>query len=137
MGLFFKEKERNMRGIKFLKTASILEIVIGLASLLMAWFIVGKGDFSDLLKEGFASQIFLSILLVYGIHIFEILAGVIGLTKSSKKSVFVLILGIILFGINLVEFFTFDNDMIAIIIHAVSLVVPYFYLHGAYMNLKG
>lgn len=126
-----------MRGTKFLKTASILEIVIGLASLLMSWFIVGNGDFSNFLKEGFASQIFLSILLVYGIHIFEILAGIIGLVKSSKKSVFVLILGIILFGINLVEFFTFDNDMIAIIIHAVSLVVPYFYLHGAYMNLKG
>lgn len=47
-----------------------------------------------------------------------------------------LMLGLILFVMNLWEFFTYANDVTQIILHAITLIVPYYYLHNAFRNIR-
>ena len=126
-----------LKGSKLLKIAGILELIIGVGTLIITWFIVGSADMSSVVNDDIAANVLLLIVVVYGIHIFEALAGLIGIIKANKKSVLTFVLGVILFFGNLVEFFTHDQDTIQIVIHAVTLIVPYLYLHGAFMNWKG
>lgn len=126
-----------LKGSKLLRISAVLELIIGIASLLIVWFMVGSADFRALIKEDLASNVLLSITMVYGVHILEIIAGLIGIVKANKKSVLTLILGLIVMVINLVEYFTHNLDTMQIIIQSVSLIVPYLYLHGAFMNWKG
>lgn len=126
-----------LKGSKHLKIAGILEIVIGALMLLFTWMLVGAGDFSSVLNEGMASNALLSIVILYGFHIFEIIVGLVGVACANKKSLLTLVLGAVLFVINLWEFFSYSNDIMQIVIHALTLVVPYYYLHNAYRNYKG
>lgn len=126
-----------LKGSKHLKIAGILEIVIGALMLLFTWMLVGAGDFSSVLNEGTASNALLSIVILYGFHIFEIIVGLAGVACANKKSLLTLVLGAVLFVINLWEFFSYSNDIMQIVIHALTLVVPYYYLHNAYRNYKG
>ena len=125
-----------LQGSKHLRIAGILEIVIGAVMLVFTWMLVGAGDFSSVLNEGLASNALMSIVVLYGFHIFEIVVGLIGVACSIKKSSLTLILGLALFFINLWEFFSYSNDVMQIVMHAVTLVVPYYYLHNAYRNFK-
>ena len=65
----------------------------------------------------------------------EIITGLVGVLSANKKSSLVLILGIVLFIVNLWEFFTYDQNITQIVIHALTLIVPY-YLHNAYRNIR-
>lgn len=47
-----------------------------------------------------------------------------------------LILGLILFVMNLWEFFIYANDVTQIILHAITLIVPYYYLPNAFRNIR-
>lgn len=136
MAVFFIERS-YMKGSKYLLVSSILEIVIGLVSLFTVWSLVGSGDFSKIVADGLAGSALLSIVVVYGYHIYEIFAGIVGLIKHNKRSVFVCIVGFILFLINLTEFIAIKGDMINIIIHVITFIVPGLYILGAYQNLKG
>ena len=66
----------------------------------------------------------------------EIITGLVGVLSANKKSSLVLILGIVLFIVNLWEFFTYDQNITQIVIHALTLIVPYYYLHNAYRNIR-
>lgn len=127
-----------LKGSKHLRIAGFLEILIGVVMLLVTWFLVGSGDFSKVVNEGLADNALMSITVLYGFHIFEIFTGIIGVLRANKKSYFALILGIILFVINLWEFFTYaDMGILQIVMHALTLVVPYYYIHNAFRNIKG
>lgn len=126
-----------LKGSKHLRIAGMLEIVIGVLMLLFTWTLVGAGDFSAVLNEGAASNALMSIVILYGFHIFEILAGIIGIVCANKKSALTLVLGLALFFINLWEFFSYGTDVMQIVMHAITLIVPYYYLHNAYCNFKG
>ncbi len=126
-----------MKGSKYLLVASIAELIIGAASLFMVWSLVGSGDFKAVVNEGLAGSALLSIVVTYGYHIFEIFAGLIGLIRHNHRSIFTLIIAVILFLINLSEFYTAPGTMIDYVIHVLTLIFPGLYLTGAYMNMKG
>ena len=127
-----------LKGSKHLRISWFLEILIGVVMLLVTWFLVGNGDFSKVVNEGLAANTLMSIIFFYGSHTTEIFTGIIGVLRANKRSYFALILGIILFVINLWEFFTYaDMGILQIIMHALTLVVPYYYIHNAYRNIKG
>lgn len=126
-----------LKGSKHLRIAGILEIIIGAAMLIFTWMLVGEGDFSEVLKDNAAGSVFISILVLYGFHIFEILTGIVGVARANKKSYLALILGIIIFAANLWKFFAYDDQTVTqILIHALTLVVPYYYLHNAFRNIR-
>lgn len=79
----------------------------------------------------------LGLFLLYGTNGFKILAGVLGLFLANKKSLLTVLFGILLFAAQLVGFLQVGNDLAAIIIHIVLLVIPYYYLHNAVRNFRG
>ena len=103
------------KGCKHLRIASILVIALGVISIIGIRMILG----SDVAFNGF-----------------KILAGLIGLALSNKKSILTVILGIILFLCQLVPFLQSGNGTATIIVNIVLLVIPYYYLHNAYRNYK-
>ena len=125
-----------LKGSKHLRIAGILEIVIGAVMLIFTWQLAGAGDFSDVIDEGLANKALLSLVVLYGFHIFEIFTGFIGVIRANKKSYLALILGLILFVMNLWEFFIYANDVTQIILNAITLIVPYYYLHNAFRNIR-
>ena len=64
------------------------------------------------------------------------LAGLLGLLLSKKKSLLTVILGVLLFVPQLIAFLHVKNDIALILVNAVLLAVPYYYLHNAYKNFK-
>ena len=74
------------------------------------------------------------VLLSYGGCAFQVFAGLVGLVLANKKSVFTLLLGILLFLPVLANFLQTEGEIAAILITAVTLVCPY--LRGAWKNLK-
>lgn len=125
-----------LRGSKHLRIAGVLELIIGVVMLLLTWLLAGEGDFSIALNADLASDAFMSLLVLYGFHVLEIFAGIVGIVRANKRSYLALILGLVLFVVNLWEFFTYDQNVMQIIIHALTLVVPYYYLHNVFRNLR-
>lgn len=125
-----------LKGTKFLRVGAVLEMIIGVVSLLAVWGILGATTESFVPNETVGANILLSAVAVYGIHIFEVVAGLFGLIRANHKSVLAVLFGAILFFGNLAEFFIYGTGMPAIVIHALTLVVPYLYLHGAFMNIR-
>ena len=60
----------------------------------------------------------------------------LGLLLSKKKSLLTVILGVLLFVPQLIAFLHVKNDIALILVNAVLLAVPYYYLHNAYKNFK-
>lgn len=122
-------------GTKNLRIASIIQLILGVLSILLTRFLLKNGDMSTVNVEG--GQALMTLLATYAGAIFQILAGVIGLLLSNRKSVLTVVFGVLLFVPQLVTFFHVKNSIGLIILNAVLLAVPYFYLHSAYKNLKG
>ena len=121
-------------GTKHLRIASAIQIILGLCSILLTYFLIGQGDISN---SGISAEhALLTLILTYCGHAFQILAGLFGLLLSKKKSLFTVILGVLLFIPQLITFIHVKNDIALIIINAILLAIPYYYLHNAYKNLK-
>ena len=121
-------------GTKHLRIASALQIILGLGGILLTYFLIGQGDISN---SGISAEhALLTLILTYCGHAFQILAGLFGLLLSKKKSLFTVILGVLLFIPQLITFIHVKNDIALIIINAILLAIPYYYLHNAYKNLK-
>lgn len=125
-----------LKGTKFLRVGAVLEIIVGAVSLLAVWGILGATTETFVPNETVGANVLLSAVSVYGIHIFEVVAGLFGLIRANHKSVLAVVFGAILFFGNLWEFFVYGTGMMEIVIHALTLVVPYIYLHGAFMNIR-
>ena len=67
---------------------------------------------------------------------FQVLAGIFGLLLANKKSLFTVILGVLLFIPQLITFLHVKNDITLIIVNAVILIIPYLYLSSAVKNYK-
>lgn len=115
---------------KHLKIAGFLEMLIGVSMIVFVWQLLGRDDPSHM-EDAKAMQAFMGVIGLYAIHMFEIIAGLIGIVKSKKGSLLTVLLGVILFLMNLVEFFMHTTNIIEIIIHALTLIVPYYYVHNA------
>lgn len=120
---------------KKMRIASILQIILGVSSALFTYFLISKGDVT---AANVSSEKALGILaLSYGFAGFQVFAGIVGLIRAGKKSLFSFILGILLFVPALWNFFNFQGQILLIAVNAISLVFPYFYMHTAYKTFKG
>lgn len=119
-------------GTKHLRIASVLQIVLGIAYIIFMQFLVKNGDFSNTDGE----KALFKVMLSYGGAAFQIVAGLLGLLLANKKSIITVILGILLFIPQLVAFINVKDNIVLIIINAVLLAIPYYYLHNAWKNFK-
>ncbi len=95
---------------------------------------VGEADASDITVS--VEEALKSLILAYASAGFQVLAGLFGLVLSKKRSIVTVILGIILFIPQLLQFMHLDNNTILIAVNILLLVIPYYYLHSAYKNFK-
>ena len=121
-------------GTKHLRIASVIQILLGAGSAVATYFLIGAGDVA---VAGLDPEKALGILvLTYGGQAFQVLAGLLGLLLSKKKSLLTVILGVLLFVPQLIAFLHVKNDIALILVNVVLLAVPYYYLHNAYKNFK-
>lgn len=121
-------------GTKGLRIASVIQILLGVASIFITYYLIGEATASDINMEG--EQALFILLTTYGAAFFQILAGLLGLLLAKKKSLLTLILGVLLFLPQLIHFIKIQDNITLIIINAILLVIPYYYLHSAYKNFK-
>ena len=121
-------------GTKHLRIASVIQILLVAGSAVATYFLIGAGDVT---VAGLDPEQALGIrVLTYGGQAFQVLAGLLGLLLSKKKSLLTVILGVLLFVPQLIAFLHVKNDIALILVNAVLLAVPYYYLHNAYKNFK-
>ena len=77
-----------------------------------------------------------ALLLSYAGQALRVIAGLFGLLLSNKKSLFTVILGVLLFVPQLAAFLQVDGSIPLILLNAVLLVIPYYYLHNAWRNYQ-
>ena len=122
-------------GTRLLRIGSLLQIIFGVAYFFLARFLLGEGEvvLGDLSGE----DALMTVLLSYGGCAFQVLAGLIGLALSNRKSFLTVLLGVLLYIPVLLNFIRTEGDILAIVITAVTLIFPYLYLHGAWKNFRG
>lgn len=121
-------------GTKHLRIASIIQVIVGIAGIISTYFLIGAGDVAVI---GIEPNKALGVLaLTYAGYIFQIFAGIVGLVLANKKSIFTIILGVLLFVPCLVFFLHLDGTIWMIIMNIITLAIPYYYLHNAYKNYK-
>ena len=125
----------GMSGTKGLRVTSIILILMGLASILLTYFLAHEVDASDITVSSL--EALKSLILAYASAGFQVLVGLIGLILSKKRSIITVILGIILFIPQLLYFMHLDENFVLICVNILLLVIPYYYLHSAYKNFKG
>lgn len=123
-----------LSGTKGLRIASLLQIIFGVGYFFLARFLLGEGDV--VLGELSGEEALMTVLISYGGCAFQVLAGLIGLALSNRKSFLTVLLGVLLYIPVLANFLRTQGDIAAIIATAVTLVFPYLYLHSAWKNYK-
>ena len=131
-------KEMQRKGYKHLRIASILVILLGMISILAIQLLLGASEAETAagLSESALKSALAGIVAIYAMNIFKIIAGLIGLVMSNKKSLLTVILGGLLFIIQLAEFFQTGSSIAEIVINIILLVIPYYYFHNAVRNYK-
>lgn len=117
-----------------LKIASIIQIVLGILSIVAIRLLLKYGDVSSAKMEG--TEALKVLIITYGGVAFQILAGIIGLILANKKSIITVILGVLLFIPQALNFNHLSGDMVYMIINAILLLIPLYYLYSAHMNYK-
>lgn len=126
------------KGCKHLRIASILVILLGMISILAVQLLLGASEAETAagLSESALKSALAGIVAIYAMNIFKIIAGLIGLVMSNKKSLLTVILGGLLFIIQLAAFFQTGSSIVEIVINIILLVIPYYYFHNAVRNYK-
>lgn len=123
-----------MSGTKHLRIASLIIIILGLASIILTYFLAGEVDSTNLTVSG--EEALKQIIISYCLGAFQVFAGLFGLILSKKKSLFTVILGLLLFLPALINFINLDDNITLIVVNIITLIIPYYYLHNAYKNFK-
>lgn len=121
-------------GTKHLRIASVIQIVLGACSLVFAYLLMKSDAATEISLE--PDKALMILIATYGGYIFQILAGIFGLLLANRKSVFTVILGIALFLPQMFNFYHAATNVPLILLNAVFLAIPYYYLHNAYKNYK-
>ena len=121
-------------GTKHLRIASVLQIVLGVSSILLTYFLAGEADETTILVSG--EEALWALVTAYAGGGFQVLAWLIGLALAKKKSILTVILGVILFIPQLLYFMHLDGNIGLIVFNIILLVIPYYYLHNAWKNFK-
>lgn len=117
-----------------MRIASLIEIVLGVLGILLTVFLLRRGDASTAEVSGKTAMGLL--IAAYAGYGFQIFAGLMGLLLASKKSLFTVILGVLLYIPQLIAFWHADNTLFSIVLNILLLLIPYYYLHNAYRNYK-
>lgn len=123
-------------GSKHLRIAGVLEIILGIGSIIALRLLLGADESYELFSEAAAESALLGVLYIYVANIFKVLSGILGICLANKKSLLTVICGGLLFIAQLFTFFKSGQDMIQIIINIVLLAIPYYYLHNAVKNYR-
>ena len=96
------------RGTKHLRIASVIQIVLGAVSAAAIYLMIGT--------EGAAAGVdpqaaLAALLLSYAGQALRVIAGLFGLLLSNKKSLFTVILGVLLFVPQLAAFLQVDGSI--------------------------
>ncbi len=128
-------RNKNIKsGTKHLRIAGVIQIILGIVGILFIRFLLQNGDASAV---GVTGQTAIGLLVLsYAAYAFQIFAGIMGILKANKKSLFTVILGVLLFVPQLITFLHVNGDILLILVNAVLLAIPYYYLHNAYKNFK-
>lgn len=119
---------------KNVKTASIIQIVLGVITVIITQFLLKNGDATS---SGLStSGMFLQLGLIYAGAALQILAGIVGLASMNKKSLLAVILGVLIYIPQLWNLFATRNSISLIVVHIVLLVITYYYVHSVYQNYK-
>ena len=119
-----------MNHAKHLRIAGLLEILLGAVSILAVRGLLSLGGAADATAAQ-ATAALGGLTLLYVGYGFQNLAGLLGICLAGRRSLLTVILGVLLFVVQLVGFLN-TSGMVEIVINIVLLVIPYYYLHNAY-----
>lgn len=122
-----------MKHSKAIIICSVLEILFGIASFLTIFFLMKQvGPETEATLGGFKN-----LFLAYIENGFAIFAGIVGIILAKKKSLFLIIVGVILVLLQAMSFFNSTaTDTATIIANIVTTIVPLAYLDYAFMNYR-
>lgn len=124
-------------GTKLLRIMSVLELLIGILMIVFIRLLLAADmDYSRVLSDTVAANALRSVLAAYGVHVVEILGGIIGLINANKKSMLTVIMGVILFVLNLTDFVSHDGNNVQMVLQCLTLIVPGLYLTAAWNNYR-
>ena len=95
---------------------------------------IGAGDITYIGID--PEKALLILMLAYAGYLFHVLTGILGLLLAKKKSLFAIILSVLLFILQLISFIHVQHNIVFIIINVVLFAIAYYYLHNAYKNFK-
>lgn len=127
----------KLRGKKYLAFAGIIEVIIGVVSFALTFWLLSQTDNAiTVIGIPVAKDALWTLVLVYGIAAFQILAGVIGVVcaGSIKHYKVCYFFGICLILIATASLTQVDFSLNTILVNALNLVVPIAYLYGAMLN---
>lgn len=116
---------------KHLRIAGFLEILLGAGSILAIRYLLGAEGQVEL-SETAAKTALLGLTGLYAMNGFKILAGLLGICLAGKRSLLTVLLGVVLFFVQLVSFIQLKGGIPVILFNAVLLAIPYYYMHNAY-----
>lgn len=117
---------------KNLRIASVIQLVLGIFTLLLTQVLMKNGTVTNMS----AGDAMMNLMAVYAGAGLQIVAGLVGLLRAGKKSLFAFILGILLYLPQLWGLFSAKGELKTIIWHIIMLAIAYFYMHNAYQNYK-
>ena len=122
------------KGSKILIAAGIIEIIVGVVSILLIRYLLGRGDTVNILSYEVGKDALKGLIILYGVAALRIASGLAGTLLSNKKSVVTIILGILLIVIQGVEILIGDLEVTSIVVDVLFILIPCFYLYGALAN---
>jgi hypothetical protein len=131
-----RNEKMERRGSKHLRIAATLELLLGAA--LIAGTFLGIGadtEFGGLVGLD-PSKVLFGVSGMYAVNAFKVLTGLLGIALANKKSFLTVACGFICFIMQLSAFFQSGNGGLEIAVNVVLLVIPYYYLHNAWLNFK-
>ncbi len=124
------------RGSKHLRIAATLELLLGAALIAGTFLEIGADtEFGGLVGLD-PSKVLFGVSGMYAVNAFKVLTGLLGIALANKKSFLTVACGFICFIMQLSAFFQSGNGGLEIAVNVVLLVIPYYYLHNAWLNFK-
>lgn len=127
---------KNQQKNNCLRITSFLEIIMGIISIILIRFLLVQDGSIVILSKELEVTALWGIILIYGVNIFKIIAGMLGLCFVNKKSILTVLCGIILIGAHSSNVFVGEFSVLAIIIDVIPMLIPAYYLYGAIRNYK-
>lgn len=127
-----------MKNAKKIRVTSILFILSSVLSVVLMLTLLNNEEWRPQIIAD-AGTVLENVALMYGICGLELVAGIVGLllaNKSSKVTVFFGIATLIEHVVITVMMYTSGGNITTVIINAVFVLVPLFYLLGAIGNTK-